>query len=228
MQVITELTRLLTLYNGEELSITLTGHSLGGALAILTAYEIAERGLNKCQRSPGAEETIPVTVFTFGSPHVGNAIFCKKFEEMNLKALRVVEAYDLVPKTMKSIYFPWMEAYKHVGVKLKVDHTLSNYLKYTRDPASFHNLECYLHLVDGHQGPMSRNSKKSRSFKLVTGRDYALVNKYSDLLLENYKVPPSWWQVENKGLELSAEGRWIEPNRALEDNPSLLNHDRFI
>lgn len=212
----------MTLYKGETLSITLTGHSLGGALSILTAYEIAARGLNKRQTNSG-EENIPVTVFTFGSPPVGNAVFRKKFEEMNLKALRVVEVYDLIPKTINSVYFQWMESYKHVGVELEVDHTLSPYLKRTRNPIDCHNSECYLHLVDGHQG-----LKSKRSFALVTGRDYALVNKYADLLQERYRIPPRWWQVENKGLELSADGRWIEPDRAWEDTPSLTNHERFI
>ncbi|KAG0591071.1 hypothetical protein KC19_1G147000 [Ceratodon purpureus] len=223
-QVIAELTRLLTLYKGENLSITLTGHSLGGALSILTAYEIASRGLNKRQTSSGADETIPVTVFTYGSPSVGNAVFRKKFEEMNLKALRVVEVHDLVPKTMTNFYFPWMvDSYKHVGVELRVDHARSPYLKRTRDPKDCHNMESYLHLVDGHQG-----LKSNRSFELVTGRDYALVNKYADLLQERYCIPPSWWQVENKGLELTAEGRWVEPERTWEDTPSLLNRERYI
>lgn len=125
IQVIAEIARLLKHYSGENLSITLTGHSLGGALAILTAYEIAASGLNKS--SAGQEEIIPLTVFTFGSPHVGDAVFKKKFKELHIKALRVVECHDLVPKTIPRVYFPWMETYEHVGVELQVDHTRSPY-----------------------------------------------------------------------------------------------------
>lgn len=78
-----------------------------------------------------------------------------------------------------------------------------------------------MYLVDEHQG------QESRSFAFVSGRDYELVNKYANRLLEWYCIPPSWWLVENKRFELSDESRWIEPNRALEDTPSLVNQDRF-
>lgn len=161
-------------------------------------------------------------MFTFGSPHVGDAVFRKAFEEMQLKALRVVEVHDLVPKTIPMVYYPWMETYEHVGVELQIDHTRSPYLRRTRDPLDWHSLECYLHVVDGHQG------RNSSSFELVTGRDYALLNKYANILEARFCIPPNWWQVENKGLELSSEGRWIEPDRSLEDTPSLVNHERFI
>lgn len=80
VQVIRELTRLLTLYKGETLSITVTGHSLGGALAILTAYEIADSGLNKQIAANGDSTTIPVTVFSFGSPRIGDAIFKRRYD----------------------------------------------------------------------------------------------------------------------------------------------------
>lgn len=80
-----------------------------------------------------------------------------------LKALRVVEVNDLVPKTTTKAYFQWMETYEHVGVELQIDHTLSPYLRRRRDPPHWHSLQCYLHLVDGHQG---RNSNDSRSFEL--------------------------------------------------------------
>lgn len=58
-----EVFRLLETYVGEPLSLTLTGHSLGGALATLTAYDIK---LAFKQQAP------LVTVVTFGSPRVGN------------------------------------------------------------------------------------------------------------------------------------------------------------
>lgn len=161
-----------------------------------------------------------MTVFTFGSPQVGDSVFRAAFEEKHLKALRVVEVHDLVPKTIPRVCFPWMETYEHVGVALQVDHSLSPYLKRSRDPLDWHTLECYLHLVDGHQG--------QNRFELVTGRDYALVNKYADILDARYRIPPNWWQPENKGLKLSLEGRWIEPDRSVENTPSLDNRERFI
>ncbi|KAG8481259.1 hypothetical protein CXB51_026039 [Gossypium anomalum] len=43
-QLLSEVSRLLNKYKGEELSITLAGHSMGSALALLLAYDIAELG----------------------------------------------------------------------------------------------------------------------------------------------------------------------------------------
>lgn len=217
-----ELTRLLTLYKGETLSITLTGHSLGGALAILTAYQIAETGLNKQTTANGTLNTIPITVFSFGSPRIGDVIFKRRFEELQIKALRVVNLHDVVPKAIGGLHPPWSEAYKHVGVELPVNSKLSTYLKPSRDPIVWHNLECYLHHVDGYQG------SKSKEFRLMTGRDVALVNKCTDVLKSEYCVPGYWWQSENKGLVLNGEGRWVEPDRPIEDVPSLENRENFI
>lgn len=222
VQVMRELTRLLTLYKGETLSITITGHSLGGALASLTAYEIAERGLNKQITRNGTVETIPVTVFSFASPRVGDAVFKRRFEELQLKALRVVNVHDMVPKSIGGLHPPWGEAYKHVGVELQLNSKLSPYLKQSRDLINFHSLECYLHHIDGYQGA------KSKEFKLMTGRDPALVNKYCDALKPQYCIPDHWWQSENKGLVLSAEGKWVEIDRPMEDMPSLDNKNNFI
>lgn len=146
-----------------------------------------------------------------------------RFEELQLKALRVVNIHDIVPKAIGGLHPPWSEAYKHVGIELQVNSKLSPYLKPTRDPHVWHNLECYLHHVDGHQGV-----KANDGFQLVTGRDIALVNKYSDALKSEHCIPGYWWQTKNKGLVLNEERRWIEPNRNLEDVPSLANKENFI
>ncbi|KAK8943994.1 hypothetical protein KSP40_PGU001487 [Platanthera guangdongensis] len=61
-----EIRRLVRLYDGEELSITVTGHSLGAALSLLVA--------NDLNSSPN---TAPVTVFSFGGPRVGNRAFAE-------------------------------------------------------------------------------------------------------------------------------------------------------
>lgn len=58
-----EVSRLLETYAGEPLSLTITGHSLGAALATLTAYDIK---VTFQQRAP------LVTVVSFGGPRVGN------------------------------------------------------------------------------------------------------------------------------------------------------------
>ncbi|KAE8676213.1 hypothetical protein F3Y22_tig00111621pilonHSYRG00325 [Hibiscus syriacus] len=63
-QISTELKRLLETYKDEELSLTITGHSLGSTLAILSAYDIVETGLNVLQDT----RAVPVTVFSFSGP----------------------------------------------------------------------------------------------------------------------------------------------------------------
>ncbi|KAJ7964081.1 Phospholipase A1 [Quillaja saponaria] len=81
-QVLSELKRLLEYYGGEEISITITGHSLGAALSILSAYDIAEMKLNIVQGNPAK---IPITVYSFSGPRVGNLKFKKRFEELGVK-----------------------------------------------------------------------------------------------------------------------------------------------
>ncbi len=61
----------------------LTGHSMGGALAVLTACRLAKHW--------GA----PVAVYTFGAPRIGDLAFCKSYK---LPTYRIVNGLDLVPE----------------------------------------------------------------------------------------------------------------------------------
>ncbi|XP_010475432.2 PREDICTED: phospholipase A1-Igamma1, chloroplastic [Camelina sativa] len=216
-QVLTEVKRLVERYGdeeGEDLSITVTGHSLGGALAVLSAYDVAEMGLNRTRKG----KLIPVTVFTYGGPRVGNIRFKERIEKLGVKVLRVVNQHDVVAKSpglflneraphalMKLAGgLPW--CYCHVGEKLPLDHQNSPFLKPTVDLSTAHNLEALLHLLDGYHG-------KGKRFVLSSGRDPALVNKASDFLKDHFMVPPYWRQDANKGMIKSSDGRWIQPDR---------------
>lgn len=214
-QVLTEVKRLMEVYSGEELSITITGHSLGAALAILSAYDIAETGLNVAADG----RVVPVSVMSFSGPRVGNVRFKERLEEgLGVKVLRVVNVNDVVPKSPGLVFnenvpamlmkmaagLPW--CYTHVGVELELDNNNSPFLKPTNDPVCTHNLEALLHLLDGYHG-------KGHRFVLASGRDPALVNKASDFLKDHYLVPPYWRQDENKGMVRSKDGRWIQPER---------------
>lgn len=156
-QILTEVKRLLEMYSKEEVSITITGHSLGSALAILSAYDIAETGLNVMDD----QRVVPVSVFSFSGPRVGNVRFKERLEALGVKVLRVVNVHDVVPKS-PGLFFneqvpmmlmklaeglPW--SYSHVGVELELDHKNSPFLKQTNDPTCAHNLEAHLHLLDG-------------------------------------------------------------------------------
>ncbi|XP_057955681.1 phospholipase A1-Igamma3, chloroplastic [Malania oleifera] len=220
-QILAEIKRLIDRYKNDDkdLGITVTGHSLGASLAILSAYDIAEMGVNVVRNDDGSERRVPITVFSFSGPRVGNLKFKERCEELGVKVLRVVNVHDVVPTVPglianekfhfqklveEKMAFPW--SYAHVGVELAVDHTRSPFLKATKDVGCVHNLEAHLHLVDGHHGP-------GRRFRLATKRDIALVNKSCDFLKGEYGVPPCWRQDENKGMVRNGDGRWVVPDR---------------
>ncbi|KAL4203579.1 hypothetical protein AMTRI_Chr01g104610 [Amborella trichopoda] len=214
-QVLSDIRRLMERYKDDEheLSITVTGHSLGGALALLSAYDIAETGLNILPDGRRA----PVTVFSFGAPRVGNRRFRERCKELGVSVLRTVNVHDSVPKVPGVLVnehvsvpraladgLPW--SYAHVGVELALDDTKSPFLKPGLDPASRHNMELHLHLVDGHRGP-------GHKFLLADKRDVALLNKSGGLLRDEYGVPPNWRQDENKGMVRGPDGRYVVPER---------------
>ncbi|XP_060207416.1 phospholipase A1-Ibeta2, chloroplastic-like [Lycium barbarum] len=161
--VVNEVKRLTEMYKGESLSITVTGHSLGAALALLVADDI----------STCVPEAPPVAVFSFGGPRVGNKGFANRLESKNVKVLRIVNKQDVITKipgmfvseaidkklretgaagvlNLLDNSMPW--AYSHVGTELRVDTTKSPFLKPDADVACCHDLEAYLHLVDGYLG----------------------------------------------------------------------------
>lgn len=216
-QAMKELKSLVAMYRerGEEVSLTITGHSLGGALALLNAYEAASS-------LPG----VPVSVFSFGAPRVGNAAFKEKLKQLQVKTLRVVNKHDLVPRMpgimlneglekFEVITGPLQSVYTHVGVELKLDTRASPYLKQGLNLAGVHSLETYLHLVDGFFSAAS-------SFRMDARRDVALVNKACGMLVDELRISESWYQVANKGLVRNSYGRWVkpQPQRDPEDIPS--------
>jgi len=227
-QVLSEVKRLLNYYKDEEISITITGHSLGAALAVLSAYDIAEVRLNVVD---GGGEPVPVTVFSFAGPRVGNLKFKERCEELGVKVLRVVNVHDVVPTVPgiimnekfrfqkyieDTLSFPW--SYAHVGREIALDHTESPFVKGSMDLVSAHNLEVHLHLLDGYHG-------KGKRFCLASKRDIALVNKSCDFLKSEYGVPPHWRQDENKGMVRGGDGRWVLPERPrLEAHPPDMSH----
>ncbi|XP_027360899.1 phospholipase A1-Ibeta2, chloroplastic-like [Abrus precatorius] len=170
--VVEEVKRLVDLYKGEELSITVTGHSLGATLALLVADEIS----TCCPDMP------PVAVFSFGGPRVGNKAFGDRVTAKNVKVLRIVNSQDVITrvpgifvseeleqKIRNSKMMDMLEentplAYSHVGTELRVHTKMSPYLKPDADMACCHDLEAYLHLVDGFLAsncPFRANAKRS-------------------------------------------------------------------
>src|SRR5207253_3472051 len=71
------------LEKAQDKPLFLTGHSMGGALAVLTACRLAKAGRP------------PVATYTFGSPRIGDRTFCAGYA---LPTYRVVNRLDLVPE----------------------------------------------------------------------------------------------------------------------------------
>ncbi|XP_014519255.1 phospholipase A1-Ibeta2, chloroplastic [Vigna radiata var. radiata] len=169
--VVEEVKRLVNLYRDEELSITVTGHSLGATLALLVADEIS----TCCAGVP------PVAVFSFGGPRVGNKAFGDRVTAKNVKVLRIVNSQDVITRVPGIFVSEELEekirrvgggvleettplAYSHVGSELRVQTKMSPYLKPDADMACCHDLEAYLHLVDGFLAsncPFRANAKRS-------------------------------------------------------------------
>ncbi|EGG21952.1 hypothetical protein DFA_01838 [Cavenderia fasciculata] len=80
-----------------------TGHSLGGALAVLAVADVYPRLIN-----------LPIEMYTFGSPRVGNVGFVEYFESVVLQSYwRLVNYHDVVPHLPSK----WMNFY-HLPVEV--------------------------------------------------------------------------------------------------------------
>lgn len=214
-QVMLVLHKLVDFYRtkGEHLSLTITGHSLGGALAVLNAYESAVHF-----------PAIPVTVISFAAPRVGNIAFRDEVYQKGVKTLRVTVKQDLVTRWPGVVFNEGLQkyddftgplewVYTHIGAEMKLDVRSSPYLKGGMNFFGCHMLETYLHLVDCY-------SSSSVAFREDAKRDVALVNKDCDMLVDELRIPPNWYQLANKGLERNGHGRWVRPKRELDDIPS--------
>lgn len=122
--------------------IWVTGHSLGGAVAILFATKFAIKNANKF-----------VNVTTFGSPRIGD----RKFKSMcdsisNLNARRIHNRYDIVT------YLPYFRFF-HVGKKIKISS--GSFL----NPKNAHSIKTYIKKLE--QTKEDSISLKDDSIKLI-------------------------------------------------------------
>ncbi len=112
---------------GNSENLIITGHSLGGALAILCAKDLSRKKIN-CK----------ITCVSFGAPRVGNSAFVKSAIEISGKIYRVINGNDIVP----SIPLPMIgrRGFRHCGEKVKIgkrrvagisirDHFIKNYVQ---------------------------------------------------------------------------------------------------
>jgi predicted lipase len=83
--------------------IIVAGHSLGGAVATIVAWELTTMGYRN------------ITVYTFGSPRVFNKEAAAIYEAQVPNTYRFVHAYDAVPTV------PWWWTYTHVGQLIRIN-----------------------------------------------------------------------------------------------------------
>jgi hypothetical protein len=193
LQVFEEVRRLMELYKDEETSITVTGHSLGAALATLNAVDMAANGVNN---SSSNKPPCPVTAFVFACPRVGNSFFktaYRSFRE-HLKSLHIMNFGDVVPTVP---VLPYVD----VHVQLPINTGRSPYIRWPMRPRPLHNLELYLHGIAGEQG-------SGGGFKLEVDRDIALANKDDDFLKDEYPVLGKWYINKNKCMVKNDDGNW--------------------
>jgi predicted lipase len=87
-------------------NVFITGHSLGGALATLCAFDIMYNEL-------------PYTIsqhITFGSPRVGNNVFFYYFKAFGIYSKRVTHQYDIVPHVPEEFL-----GYEHINNEIWYD-----------------------------------------------------------------------------------------------------------
>ncbi len=107
-------------------SLTICGHSLGGALATLLALDVAA---NTKFKSPVA--------YTYASPRTGDPSFADTYDQVVPNTIRIANRLDLVPK------LPLPPLYKHVLELYELNPLLSVKL----DILCQHHLTTYLHLL---------------------------------------------------------------------------------
>ncbi|XP_073026740.1 phospholipase A1-IIdelta-like isoform X1 [Primulina eburnea] len=207
-QLRSKIQELRNQYKDEKLSIIVTGHSLGGSLATLSAFDLVENGITD----------IPVAAIVFCCPHVGEQNFVDRVKKYpNLKVLHIKNEQDLFPKYPLAIL-----GYRSLGTKLELDNNKSPNLKASTNPLDWHNLEALLHTVAGWNGA-------TQAFELKVQRSLALVNKSSGILKDENLIPSSWWVVENKGMILDEKGEWILAPADAEDvpKPEAISSDKL-
>lgn len=87
-RVITQIRRAVEQLN-PALPLYLSGHSLGGAVAVLTAADLS---LNNGFRGP-------IQVYTYGSPRIGDPTFAQVYNGLLPSTFRIVNLADTVPIT---------------------------------------------------------------------------------------------------------------------------------
>ncbi|GMH45342.1 hypothetical protein BSKO_13299 [Bryopsis sp. KO-2023] len=94
-------------FDSDRCRILVTGHSLGGALAVLASYDIAKRFELGVDR---------ISCYTYGALRVGNHAFVRDYNTVVPDTWQVVNDRDVVPRMPKF----WV-LFKHVGERVIIN-----------------------------------------------------------------------------------------------------------
>lgn len=86
--------------------IFVTGHSLGGALAVLACHELAV----ECSIGP------KIFCYTFGAPRVGNRAFVREYDSLVPNTWQVINDEDVVARVPKFLFM-----FKHAGRRVIIN-----------------------------------------------------------------------------------------------------------
>jgi len=103
-------------------TLLVTGHSMGGALSMLTLYDVS--------RAYGT--ALDVVCYTFGCPRVGNIAFTDRLRQYSNICYRVANSDDIVPNIPLSITMNFLHPrrpffYNHYGRLFSFSDNLMNY-----------------------------------------------------------------------------------------------------
>jgi triacylglycerol lipase len=107
-----------------------TGHSLGGALAVLAAFDFAT---NTSFKNP--------VVYTYGSPRVADPEFAFRFDRTVANSIRIFNIHDIIPTLPEQAYPPPFTQqglyYRHVHNPYPLSFQLNSL------PIRNHEIVCY-------------------------------------------------------------------------------------
>jgi hypothetical protein len=128
-------------------SVQVTGHSLGAALATLYAAEHSF-----------TQQPTPIrSMYTFGSPMVGDDIFADAFDELGLESWRISNVQDWAPKL--PFVIPIIAPYHHIRRVRSYD----SHGKVKQTFKCVHDLATYLSLIDPKREPLGECKLPARA-----------------------------------------------------------------
>ncbi|MBP0001830.1 MAG: lipase family protein [Cyanobacteria bacterium SID2] len=127
---LSEQTRNLVSQLDPNLPCYITGHSLGGALALLAALDIVETF---------PERQSQIRMYNYGTPRVGNPVFAQYYSDRVPNSYRIINIADVTPTLPPTIL--GKEVYLHVGQEW-------SFLNQTGDMSPNHQLIAYRAAID--------------------------------------------------------------------------------